>query len=188
MRNFRFPTLRTSIIILVLLIVTVCIVVGAAALRLYGQGLQAQAAQAQKAVEQICDEIQSLYQKSASSKNGGFQLDLASVVLELLLSRAPGIEGGVWSDHDGFVAYAFPSYESGPKKDTPQAEQVHITKIAQEALGVNQTISYQRAGERDLRIVSACPLTMHEAVWAMTRVDVQATRVAERSAMGLAGC
>lgn len=185
MRNFRFPTLRTSIIILVLLVVTVCTVVAAAALRLYGQGLQAQAAQAQKAVEQICDEIQSLYQKSASSKNGEFQLDLASVVLELLLSRAPGIEGGVWSDHDGFVAYAFPSYESGPKKDTPQAEQVYITKIAQEALGVNRTISYQRAGERDLRIVSACALTMHEAAWAMTRVDVQATRVAERSAMGL---
>ena len=185
MYNFRSPTLRTSIIILVLLIGTVCIVVGAAAFRLYGQGLHAQASQAQEAVEQICDEIQSLYQKSVSGKNKGFQLDLAAVVLELLLSRAPGVEGGVWSDHDGFVAYAFPSYESGPKKDTPQAEQAYIIKIAQEALGANQIISHQRAGERDLRILAACPLTMHEAVWAMTRVDAQATRVAERSAAAL---
>lgn len=168
-----------------LLIVTVCIAVGAAAFRLYGQGLQAQAAQAQDAVEQICNEIQSLYQKSVSRKNEGFQLDLASVVLELLLLRAPGVEGGVWSDGGGFVAYAFPSYESGPKKDTPQAEQTHITKIAQEALNVDRTISDQRAGERDVRILSACPLTMHEAVWVMARVDVQATRVAERSAAAL---
>lgn len=185
MRNFRLPTLRTSIIILLLLIVTVCIVVGAAAFRLYDQGLQAQAAQAQKAVEQICDEIRSLYRKSASSRNNEFQLDLASVVLELLLSRTPGIEGGVWNDGDGFVAYAFPSYESGPKKDTPQAEQAHIIRIAQKALSTNQTIADQRAGERDVRILSACPLTMHDAIWVMTRVDVQATRVAERSAAAL---
>ena len=36
-----------------------------------------------------------------------------------------------------------------------------------------------------MRILAACPLTMHEAVWAMTRVDAQATRVAERSAAAL---
>lgn len=187
MHNFRFPTLRTSITILVLLIITASIVIGVTAFRLYGHGLQARAAQTVEAVEKICDEIQSQYQRSALNKNEEFQLDLANIVLEFLLSLAPGVEGGIWSEHEGFVAYAFPSYESGPKKDTPQAEQAHITKIAQEALSINRRISYQRMGERDLRIFSACPLTRHEAAWIMTRVDVQATYVAERYAMALGG-
>ena len=105
-----------------LLVVAACIVIGINAYGLYSQGLHSQASQAQEAVEQACDEIQSLYLTSASGKEEGFRLDLANVVLELLLSRAPGIEGGVWGDTQGFVAYAFPSYEGGVKKDTPPAD------------------------------------------------------------------
>ena len=55
----------------------------------------------------------------------------------------------MWSDKTACVAYAFPSYESGPKNDTPPAEQPHITKVAQEALIANQTISDRRPGERE---------------------------------------
>lgn len=182
MSYFRSPTFRTSIIILVLLIVTSGILVGVAAYGLYSRGLHAQAAQAQRAVEQTCDEIQALYLKSASGRSEGFHLDLANVVLDLLLARAPGIEGGVWSDKNGFVAYAFPSYESGPKNDTPPAEQPHIAKVAQEALVTNQTISDRRPGERDVRILAACTLVGDHIAWVMTRVDVPATRATERFA------
>ena len=88
MSYFRSPTFRTSIIILVLLIVTSGILVGTAAYGLYSRGLHAQAAQAQRAVEQTCDEIQALYLKSASGRSEGFHLDLANVVL-----RSPAIQG-----------------------------------------------------------------------------------------------
>lgn len=183
--NLSSPTLRVSILILVALIATASIAVGVTSYGLYGQGLHAQAARAQQAVEQSCNEIQALYLKSASNKSEGFHLDLASVVLDLLLSGTPGIEGGVWSDQDGFVAYAFPSYESGPKKDTPPAEQPHIVKLARQALMVNHTLSDQRVGELDVRILAVCPLTTHHTAWVMTRVEVQATRATERSAFAL---
>jgi signal transduction histidine kinase len=185
MHKLRSSTLHHNIIILMLLVVAACIVIGINAYGLYSQGLRSQASQAQEAVEQACDEIQSLYLTSASGKEEGFRLDLANVVLELLLSRAPGIEGGVWGDKQGFVAYAFPSYEGGPKKDTPPAEQAHIAKITREVLTGNHSVSDQRAGERDLRILAACALTSHYVAWAMTRIDVQATRAAEHSAFTL---
>lgn len=185
MHNSRFPTLRTSINTLVFLIITASIIIGFIAHQLYGHGLQAQTVKTTEVVEKICQETQSQYHRSVPDKE--LKIDLASTILELLLSLASGVEGGIWSEQGGFVAYAFPTYDGGHKKDTPQAEQAHIIQFAQEALSLKQKVSYQRIGERDLLIFSACPLTDHESIWVMTRLDVRATYVAERYAMALGG-
>lgn len=187
MHNFRFPTLRTSINILVLLIISASIIIGIIAYQLYGHGLQAQTVKTTEVVEKICQETQLQYHRSASNEDTELKADLANAILELLLSSSPGVEGGIWNDLNGFVAYAYPTYEGGHKKDTPQAEQAHIIQFAQEALSLKQKVSYQQIGERDLRIFSACPLTNHESVWIMTRLDVRSTNIAERYAMALGG-
>jgi len=187
MLSLRFPTLRVSINILAFLIITASIVIGVISFQLYGYGLQAQTVKTIKVVEKICQEAQSHYQRSISDKYEKFRVDLADTVLELLLSLSPGVEGGIWSKDEGFVAYAFPSYEGDLKKDTPQAEQKYIIQIAQEALSAMQKVSHQRKGERELRVFSACPLTNRESVWVMARLDIQATYVAERYAMALGG-
>lgn len=187
MGNLRFPTLRTSIHILVLLIAIASMIIGFIAYQLYGHGLQAQTLRTTEVVEKICQETQSQYRRSVPDRDNTLKAELASTILELLLSLAPGVEGGIWSDQEGFVVYAYPTYEGGQKKDTPQAEQAHIIQFAQEALSLKQKVSYQRIGERDLRIFSACPLTDHEAAWIMTRVDVRATDIAERYALVLGG-
>lgn len=179
------PTLRTSIAVLVLLIGATCFTVGAVAFGLYAQGIRSQAARAQAATEQTCEEIQSLYLKSTPGKNDPFRLDLASVILKLVLVRAPGIEGGVWNEADGFVAYAFPTYETGLKEDTPPAEQARIADIAQRSLEARSMVSEQYEGALELRLLSACMLTAKHAAWVMLRVDAQAARSAERWALAL---
>jgi len=183
----RSPTLRTGIAVLVLLIGVTCVTVGSAAYGLYGQGLRARAAQTRAAVERICEEIQSLYLRSAPGKNDGLRLDLANVILELVLARTPGIEGGVWNPEDGFVAYAFPTYDTGPKEDTPPAEQARIAEVLQQTLNAGRTVSEQREGALELRVVSACALPARHAVWVMARVDAPAARSAEDWAFALAG-
>jgi len=43
------------------------------------------------------------------------------LILQLVLADYKGVEGGFWTEHGGFVAYAFPTYEGGTlKKDVPR--------------------------------------------------------------------
>lgn len=93
------------------------------------------------------------------------------MVVQLVLADAPGVEGGVWDLHKGFVAYAYPTYDgSDHKTDIPAAEWANIVNTAQQSVTTRQAAQYRRDGRREVLLISACPLASGSAAWTMTRV------------------
>lgn len=180
-------TLRAGVAALAGLITIACILVAVAARGLFVQGLSNQIASAQSSVAEVCDELKVLYEKSGSRKGSGLNRDVANVVLKLILEHRPGVEGGIWSAVDGFVAYAYPTYETGEKVDTPVAEQPRIAALAQRAIDAGTAQSENRKGEREVNILVACPLTAGDAAWVMTRISANNARMNDRWALALAG-
>ena len=90
------------------------------------------------------------------------------------LSGRSGIEGGIWQDGRGSLAYAYPTYEGGePKTDVPTAELTRIRSAARAALTEDrpQLARYDAASETLL--IASCPLpgpVPALSAWTMTRV------------------
>ena len=90
------------------------------------------------------------------------------------LARAPGVEGGIWRQGEGSLAYAFPTYEgTGPKTDLPAAELETIRQINADALRGGLPVTLRQIGRSQVLAVNACPLRgplNGVTAWAMTRV------------------
>ncbi|MER3445393.1 MAG: hypothetical protein C4291_00520 [Candidatus Dadabacteria bacterium] len=100
------------------------------------------------------------------------------------------MEGGIWSPKEGFVVYAFPTYQgTAPKRDVPEAERQRIMDLASKALahGKKETLRYE--GSRESLIIHACPLSVQGqgiVAWTMIRIPI-GTQVADRGLLiGLA--
>src|SRR5205814_9229769 len=97
-------------------------------LQFYRQSANVQVAQAENNVVQACRAIGDRYAFYVSGWRGQdteideqLKNELQDVV-RVALSRAVGIEGGIWQSTSGSLAYAFPPYEgTGPKTDLPAA-------------------------------------------------------------------
>ena len=95
------------------------------------------------------------------------------------MPRSPGrrgVEGGVWRENQGSIAYAFPTYEgTGPKTDLPAAELETIRQINADAARGGLPVTIRQVGRSQVLAVSAC-LVQGSAravtAWAMTRVTV----------------
>jgi hypothetical protein len=99
------------------------------------------------------------------------------LLLEVVFSRFDGMEGGVWHPQEGFVAYAFPTYQgTTPKRDVPAAEREHIVGLARKVSSqhMRETVRYE--GGREALIWHACPLSapVRSVAWTMIRVPVDA--------------
>jgi len=109
-------SLRVRLSLFWLVIVIICIALGAMMYRVYSLGVDAQTARTRDVVRDACETLQRQYTLSVRHQGiqGPLASDLAYAVLYAVLRDTPGVEGGIWHEHDTleaqFVAYAFPAH------------------------------------------------------------------------------
>ncbi len=153
------------------------------------QGQQVALAQQQSLA--ACDAVASRYNLSLQEP-GKPNTDLMHAVLDVVLARTDGVEGGFWSsslhsgsppprpappdgappDASGFLAYAFPSYQgSGIKRDIPAAETPLILSALTAASNDARVAARTVRNGQDAVLATACPVAGHPGlyVWMLTR-------------------
>jgi signal transduction histidine kinase len=126
---------------------------------------------------------------SPSIDQNALRKDLAVVVSSALASFV-SVEGGIWRQSEGSLAYAFPTYEgSGPKLDLPAAELPIIEQVNEEALTANVPMDRVQKARSQVLIVHARVLTgplPGLTAWTMTRVYTWTGPAYNRLQWGLA--
>lgn len=159
-----------------LLTAVVGLALAALLLTLYRQTSAVQLRAAGNVVEQACTDV-------AAAMGEG---DLTAAMLDGLLRRYAGVEGGVWDPHSGFIAYAFPTHVgAGIKEDMPATERPLIQSLARAASGLGRPQSEIRAGAREAFIIHACP-SGARAAWTMMRVSLVAGELLSGVILGIA--
>jgi len=158
-------------------------------LGMYRQGAGFQIEAGERSANDACAAIKSEYARNQSTP-GSLQTpapDLLYVLVELALRDRAGVEGGIWDPSHGFVAYAFPTYEGGVKRDVPEAERARISGLAAQSLAAAAPRLELQRGKREASIVAACPLTGSAglAAWTLKRVPAELAQVYDRFAIGL---
>lgn len=184
------PSLRTRLVLLWLMMVIICLALAALLWSTWRQGAGFQIDAGQQAAGQACAAIQREYGRYAEAPDAAARprADLLYVLLELTLRDAPGIEGGVWSQGQGFIAYAYPTYEgSAVKRDVPEAEKPRIARLARQSVERGQPMFDVQRGQREASIVAACPLAgpMALAAWTLKRVPADLAGIYDHLALGL---
>jgi signal transduction histidine kinase len=171
-----------------LLIVATCLSLGLIMLEVYRQGAGVQVDDAKRATAQACSAIRDGYARSQAptADDQAINADLLNVVLQLSLREAPGVEGGVWQPQQGFVAYAFPTYEgSGIKRDVPEAEQERIVALAKKVLAAGAAADDVVQGSREASVLSACVVRGALVAWTLKRVPAALGRAYDRLILGV---
>lgn len=110
-------------------------------------------------------------------------------VASAALMRSAGIEGGIWHERDGSLAYAFPTYEgTGPKTDLPTAELGAIKEINADALTEGRPVTVIRRSRSQVLVLHACALRGPIDTltgWTMTRVQTGVGPAYDRLMIGL---
>ncbi len=174
-------SLRSRLLGLWGLSIAASVAVGFLLLQLYRQSTDAQVGRAEAVVSRGCDLIRDRFGFYTSGWSGPMptladtklRTDLATAV-GLALAHQDGIEGGIWQEAAGPLAYAFPTYEgSGPKTDLPAAERSQIQAVNQDALRSEQAVDHRSASRTQTLLLHACPLPgpiPGLTAWTMTRV------------------
>jgi signal transduction histidine kinase len=143
----------------------------------FQQTTNARVARSEELVARACRDISDRYQFFVSGWAGGpvddqLKQELTKLV-QLALSGATGVEGGIWQGDTGSLAYAFPSYEgTGPKTDLPAAELNTIRDVNAEALRSARPAGLRQPARSQVLLVHACPLRgplQGATAWTMTR-------------------
>jgi signal transduction histidine kinase len=173
-------SLRGRLALLLVLLVAAAIAAGILMLGLYRQSAVAQIGQASAEIGRACDAIGGAYRFFSAGWTPSAQpiadpklrRDLISVVQTALRDRT-AIEGGVWQDGAGSLAYAFPTYEgSGPKTDVPEAELPRIAEVNRAAHAEDRQVASRYDGRSQTLLLTACPLPgpiVGLTAWTMTR-------------------
>ena len=146
----------------------------------YQQSTNALVSRAEDAVARACRDLGDRYAFFIAGRHdvrpgeidGPLRRELVSVV-EAVLSRASGVEGGLWQAGNGAIAYAFPTYQgTGPKTDVPAAELPAIDQVNADALRNEQPVTIKQTGQSQVLVLHACPLPGPLAdvtAWTMAR-------------------
>jgi signal transduction histidine kinase len=189
-------SLRGRLVVLLLLLAAAASATGALMIGLFRQSATAQVGQADAETGRACDAIAAAYrfysagwqQQGSALDDEAFRGGLTAVVLTALRHR-PGIEGGVWQQEAGSLAYAYPTYEgAGPKIDIPQAELPRIRAVNREALADERQASSRYEASSQILLIAAWPLPgpiPGLTGWAMTRVFTFAGRGYQQLMAGL---
>lgn len=189
-------SLRARLFVVWLLSLAAACAVGWLLLQLYRQSTTAQVARASAAVAQGCERIADGYTFYASGWAGppggradaSLRRDLAALV-KVALAASPGVEGGVWQQGTGALAYGYPTYAgTGPKTDLPEAERPRIAALNAEAAQSERTAHATYAVRGETLVLRACPLrgpVPELTAWTMTRVVAAAGLDALRLGLGV---
>jgi signal transduction histidine kinase len=143
----------------------------------FQQTAKARVARSEELVARACREIADRFQFFASGWTGrpvddGLKRELTTL-LQIALSGATGVEGGIWQTDAGSLAYAFPSYEgTGPKTDLPAAELNTIREVNAEASRSGRPADLRQPARSQTLLVHACPLRgplRGATAWTMAR-------------------
>jgi signal transduction histidine kinase len=189
-------SLRGRLIALWVMLVASALVTAFLLLQFYRQSANVQVAQAEDSIVRACRAIGDRYAFYVSGSrtrdteiDERLKNDLQDVV-RVALSRATGVEGGIWQSANGSLAYAFPTYEgTGPKTDVPPAELATIRRVNLEALRTGQPVTVRQSGRSQVLILHTCNLEgplPEVTAWTMTRVFTGQGRVYNQFLAGLA--
>ena len=189
-------SLRTSLTGLWLLIVVLCLTLGflMAALFYFSVGAQVRSIQTQ--VEGAGANIETRFAfylasfgASAPAWSDGSRRRELELIVQMVLASFPGVEGGFWTQRDGFVAYSFPTYEGDVlKKDVPAAETDRIRDVASAALSSGRMQTRRFDAPRESLLISArsaSAQTPDLAIWTMARAHVSIGAAYERLTAGV---
>jgi signal transduction histidine kinase len=165
-------TLSRQLFLVWVLILVSCLGMAGLLFAAWQQTGSVQLAQARQTLATSCTSMVSRFNgASPAARADTHASGLADVVVQLVLADVDGVEGGVWDDRQGFVAYAYPTYQgSGLKTDVPDAERSNLVATAAASLKQTGVLDYTRSGQRESLIIAACPMDGHRAAWAMTHV------------------
>lgn len=188
------PSFSTQLYALWILVAGLCILLIAAVWLMLSSALGERIADAKQQAVAACTAVASRYDLSAQ-RPGGADVDLMHAVLDLVLIRTEGIEGGFWTAAatpgapGGFLAYAFPTYEgSGVKRDIPEAETPLLLRTLSHVARTGQVRADVVPSGTDAVVAVACPVPRHAGLlaWMLTRARPPLGPYGERAAAFLA--
>ncbi|WP_322033862.1 HAMP domain-containing sensor histidine kinase [Paraburkholderia sp. J76] len=189
------PSFSTQLYVLWILVAILCSLLTGVVWLVLSSALGERVTVAKQQAAATCMAVASRYDLSMQ-RPGEANVDLMHAVLDLVLVRTEGIEGGFWTPApapgapNGFLAYAFPTYEgSGVKRDVPEAETPLILRTLRNVAGTGQTRADVVASGADAVIAVACPVPHHAGLlaWMLTRARPPLGPYGERAASFLAG-
>lgn len=189
------PSFSTQLFTLWILVAVLCGLLSAAVWLMLTSALGERVAAAKQQAAATCEAVASRYDMSMQ-RPGEANVDLMHAVLDLVLIRTEGIEGGFWGTApvsgapNGFLAYAFPTYGgSGVKRDIPEAETPLILRTLKSVASSGQMQADVVSSGADAVIAVACPVPRHTGVlaWTLTRARPPLGSYGERAAAILAG-
>ena len=147
----------------------------------YRQSANVQLGEAEQAAVRGCREISDRYaflfagsREVAAERTADEIKRQLTAAVQTALANATGVEGGIWREGEGSLAYAFPTYEgTGPKIDVPAAELATIKQVNANTLRSGRPATIRQSGRSQVLALHACPLDgpINDATaWTMTRV------------------
>jgi signal transduction histidine kinase len=149
-----------------------CLLICALMFGLYRESGDARIEAARGSVAAACSTISQGYADAGEAASRG-DAPVLEAVLQRALGAAPGVEGGYWRSTQGFLAYAYPTYEgTGVKRDVPQAEAARLVGLAQRSLAARADTGFVQQGERGALVFQACLTSSVDTVaWVMLRIE-----------------
>lgn len=191
-----FRSLRARLILLWVMVMFASLTAGLLMIGLFRQTTTAQIGRAEAIIARGCDAIGRDYRFYMTGWAGPaprpddvkLKQGLTNVV-QVALRDQPGVEGGIWQDEAGSLAYAFPTYEgSGPKSDVPQAELAQIRDVNTRAARDEYAKLLRIKSRSQTLLIYACPLNgviPGLTGWTMTRVGTTTGQGFSRLRLGL---
>lgn len=185
-----FRSLRSTLILPWLLIAVVCCALAFQLRGLFELGISGEIGKVDQSVKHSAERIKqelSLYLNGFSEAPANFddsdrQRELL-LLLDLVLGRFYGIEGGFWSPQGQFIAYSFPTHDS-VKREVPKDEMDRIATLNKRVLSTQkeETARFDSAGE--VLLIHAIPVRSDLVIWTMGRAHVIAAAAFQKLTVG----
>jgi signal transduction histidine kinase len=185
-----FRSLRSILILPWLFVAFVCCALTFQLLGLMELGIGGEIGKAKSSVKDSAERIKlelGLYLTGFSEAPANFddsdrQREL-QLLLDLVLGRFYGIEGGFWSPRSQFIAYSFPTHDT-VKRDVPKDESDRIVTLNKRALSAQKEQSAQFDSSGEVLLIQAIPVRSDLVVWTMGRAHVVAAAAFQKLTVG----
>ncbi|RDU96644.1 sensor histidine kinase [Trinickia dinghuensis] len=172
-------SLRGRLIVLLVLLVCAALASGILMVGLFHQSAAAQLGQAAAENSRACEAIATAYRQvgaSPAARVGTSDETALNARLTTLLERSlrgrPAVQGGIWRNATGSLAYAYPTYVGAVQRTAPpDGELPRIRAVNAQAVGGDHTVSRHYGSQSQTLLLAACPLpgpVPNLTAWTMT--------------------
>jgi hypothetical protein len=190
-------SLRSRLLTLWLMLAVCGTVTGLLLVAFYRQSAEAQVARTEESIARACRNLDDRYTLFVARWHGNAPSEITEPIRSELtdvvaaaLARPQGVEGGIWQEPRGSLAYAFPTYEgTGPKTDVPEAELPTIRKVNADALHGDGPATLRQVNRSQVLLLHACRLPgplANVTGWTMARVFTGQGQAYNQLLIGLA--